>query len=185
MARAKKGETTTEVTDKKFRLRKTNAELNHWNTGTEKHNDELKFRSDLKFRVSVPGTVMNDLSQQGLPWLELLWDKDGNARDCGVSKFEFDDNYLGHKITVFVGDKEEFEFDDISVRRIVAVPRAGKRVELTFQAQVHPDDKALAPIRRALVRDKKISVKIEPLRSASAIREVETSPQLSLEEPAE
>lgn len=165
-----------------FRLRKTNAVLSNWNPRIEKHGEDHEFASDLTFTVSVPGSVLNDLSFPDAPWNALIWDKDDNVRDIGITEFKFDTRYLNHKFIMTVGSDDEFAFSDATIRKISATPKAGKRVELKFQAQIHPEDSTLKEIKAALKRDSAVSVKIEPLKSSTAVRD-STEPELPLGEP--
>lgn len=179
MAKKAKSEFHTDAT---FKLKKTNAILSNWNPRTEHKGDDLDLASDLTFTVSVPASVLNDLTSGDIDWLSLLWDAEENCRDIGVTSLAFDVKFINHKF-ILIGSRKELAFTEATIRKIVATPKAGKRVELKFQAQIHPEDDQLKEIAIALKGDK-ISVKIEVLKSSGAVREGgDDQPELPLGEP--
>jgi hypothetical protein len=154
----------------------------NWNQRTENHGEEQELASDLSLVVSVPCQVLSDISES-IPWENMLWNGEGMVLDLKFSKIRFDMRYENYKLILYA-EGSETSFTEVRLRKFVAIPKDGRRVELKFQAQLHPKPKQIEALGKALTSER-VSVKIEAPKGAVEINERADERQLPLEETSQ
>jgi hypothetical protein len=143
-------------------MKKSNAILKDVNPRKENHGDELKLAADLKLEVVLPFTVLHELTSTDVPWEFFCWDKSTEeVRPMGIDHFALDTKLDDHVIHLTIGENV-ITFDGVTLKKFRAKPIDGKRVELSFQAQIYPVKDHLAMLGEVLMEQ--VKVKIDPPR---------------------
>lgn len=126
---------------KHFVLELTQAEVTNLNLRKEKHGDtEKAWGYDLNFKMEVPATVLNTLSEgQKIDYAKLLFDANDNPIDGGMTGMTFDRRFNDHvlSISAVVGGEEPMVLDVNKICKFKATVGHGGMVELSFQAQLN------------------------------------------------
>lgn len=115
------------------------------NPSTENHGDEIKMATDISLRANMAVDILSKFSDNDKDWAstwkKLLWNKDGEITGHCLDSFEFKHEFKEHTFRIADEDGNLMEFNDTKISKFVARPVPGHRIELTFQARVHPNKK--------------------------------------------
>jgi hypothetical protein len=172
------------------------ARLIHMNARKEGPEDAKVLATDLKLAL----TVSNDILISFHPQLRLmLFTKEGEPRFPQMGAIDWDYEFRQMSIELDPATLDaELHFHGVTLKKWTITPRKAGKVELTFQAQIHPDRYEFGALGKALLAEE-VNLRAfngngdlfetrptkgqEAARAAAAIRNEE--PELPLEPPAE
>jgi hypothetical protein len=106
---------------------------------------------DLDFSAEVPASVLKQLAiGEKVNYETFLWDKDGQVRNLGIKRIQFD-RIIEDQVLYLTIEDEKHILDEVTVKKVQAEPVFGHRVKLTFQCQAHPKSEDAGPILQGLV----------------------------------
>ena len=141
-----------------FKMKKTNAILKDANPRKENHGEELVLATDLKLQIVMPGNILTELTDTKAAWEFFCWDQSTEeVRPNGVDHFALSARFDTHVLHVSIGDKT-MTFEDVTLKKFKAKPIDGKRVEMTFQAQIYPQKAQLAELAEMIMEQVKIKI---------------------------
>ena len=150
-----------------FKMKKTNAILKDANPRKENHGEDLVLATDLNLQGLKRGNMLTELTDTKAAWEFFCWDQSTEeVRPNGVDHFALSARFDAHVLHVSVGDKT-MTFEDVTLKKFKAKPIDGKRVELTFQAQIYPLKAQLAELAEMI--QEQIKVKIDPPRQQDIV----------------
>ena len=153
-----------------FKMKKTSAILKNMNPRKENHGEDLVLATDLKLQVVMPGSIMDELTDTKAAWEFFCWDQSTEeVRPNGVDHFALSAQFDAHVLHVSIGEKT-MTFDDVTIKKFKAKPIDGKRVELTFQAQIYPQKNQLAELAEMIMEQ--VKIKIDTPRQKDLVEEI-------------
>ena len=154
-----------------FKMKKTNAILKDANPRKENHGEELVLATDLKLQVVMPGNILTELTDTKAAWEFFCWDQSTEeVRPNGVDHFALEARFDDHVLNIFIGDKA-MTFEGVTLKKFKAKPIDGKRVEMTFQAQIYPVKDQIAMLANVLMEQ--IKIKIDEPRQQDLVKDSE------------
>jgi len=140
-------------------LKGVDADMTSGNPRKERHGQEDgALALDLDFSCEVLSDVLNQLSLgDEVDYDNLLYDEDGQVKNTGIKRLVFARELEDHDLELKIS-KRKFDFTEVTVKKISAEPIFGTRVKLSFQAQLHPDDKQIGPVLEGLVHGCKLTI---------------------------
>lgn len=143
-----------------FSLAQIGAVITNLNPRPEKHGKtEKALAYDINFKiVEVDCEVLQQLSvDEKMDYQGFFYDDKGAVKASGIGKLVFGREYEEHYIRIDfeLAVTEKFiRFKPNKIRNFVAEPTFGKKMNLTFQAQLNPSDEDLVFLNHALTKDK-------------------------------
>lgn len=152
-----------------FKMKKTNAILKDVNPRKENHGEDLVLAADLNLQVVMPGSILMQLTNLEAAWEFFCWDASTEeVRPNGVDHFVLQSRFDAHVLLVTINDKT-MVFDDVTLKKFKVNPIDGKRVELTFQAQIYPKKNQIAELVEAMMEQ--VKIKIDTPRQQDLVEE--------------
>ena len=152
-----------------FKMKKTNAILKDVNPRKEHHGEELLLAADLKLQVVMPGSILTELTDAKAAWEFFCWDQSTEeVRPNGVDHFALEAHFDAHVLHVSIGEKT-MTFEDVRLKKFKVKPIDGKRVELTFQAQIYPQKNQVAELAEMMMEQ--VKIKIDTPRQQDLVEE--------------
>lgn len=140
------------------------AELVHLNTRKEMHGDESILACDLKFKVVLPAEDL--LSQVFIgdpaPFYNAFWTDTGQQREPTLSKISMSHVLNDHILRISVGISDWITCDDVTLKKLNWTAENGRTVNLTFTAQMNPDEEEVAHFAAGLGTH--VQIAIDPPR---------------------
>ena len=150
-----------------FKMKKTNSILKDVNPRKENHGENLVLATDLKLLVVMPGSILTEITDTKAAWEFFCWDQSTEeVRPNGVDHFALEARFDDHVLNIFIGDKA-MTFEGVTLKKFKAKPIDGKRVEMTFQAQIYPVKDQIAMLANVLMEQ--IKIKIDPPRQQDLV----------------
>ena len=154
-----------------FKMKKTSSILKSVNPRKENHGEDLVLATDLKLQVVMPGSILTEITDTKAAWDFFCWDKSSEeVRPNGVDHFALEARFDDHVLHIFVGDKT-MTFEGVTLKKFKAKPIDGKRVEMTFQAQIYPVKDQIAMLANVLMEQ--IKIKIDEPRQQDLVKDSE------------
>jgi hypothetical protein len=152
-----------------FKMKKTNAILKDANPRKEFNGDEKVLATDLSLQIVMPGSILTELTDTKAAWEFFCWDQSTEeVRPNGMDHFALSAHFDAHVLHVSIGDKT-MTFEDVTLKKFKAKPIDGKRVEMTFQAQVYPTKGQLADLAEMMMEQ--VKIKIDAPRQRDLVEE--------------
>ena len=134
-----------------FEVDQTSAFVSSVNMRAEKHGDENKLASDIKFEVHLSNTILDEFDK-GLKAALYREVRKGEQPDLiGDNKFaavrfplldgfRWEEEFTGYKVSIAseLGLVEPLELSDITLKKFAFDPKEGGSVVVTFNAIAHP-----------------------------------------------
>lgn len=163
------------------------ATLAHVNLRTEKvGRDNVRPAADLKFKVDIPNTQLDQLEVGLLQALYKSPNEGGHQGDLMVAPetmttprfpkskpFQFTEDWPGYFLELTSGqfDAKNVELDKITLKGITVTPKNGGTVELSFSLGCHPEEGDVAVLYSLMGTEVEITLAPPSLEDLKALRE--------------
>ena len=145
-----------------FEIHADSVNTSNVNLGGELHGDERKLRVDVDMKTQVPAETLAKLAivkKDAPDYQHMLFSDDGKPKATGQKGIDFEPEFEDHILSVHLTGDRAHAYGVKRLKKFKAKPAANGLVDLSFQAQIYPDNQeCLWELAGLLKYDNEISI---------------------------
>ena len=127
-----------------------------YNPRRELHGDEGVLAGDIDVTVNLPIEALDQITVDESNFKAMLYKEHGDPKQLCLKKLEFFREFADMRIELALGpepEREKIVLNEVKIKKFVADVLPRHRVDLSFQVQLHPNERESGELHSVYVRE--------------------------------